>query len=196
MTNEIWSVLHVVANHEKRVAQHLAVRSLEHYLPLYQEDSRWTDRTVRLQRPLFPGYLFVRLGAEGKLPALTAPGVLRLLGGGPMGLVPAAEIERIRLALANGYPLRPHPAIACGTAVRVARGIFTGVEGVIAELRRQSKVVIAVAAIGRCYSLEMKIEDLEILPPASGAAPGVRGDAQLSGAWHGDRLPHSLLCRG
>ncbi len=32
-----WRVLHVLANHKKRVAQHLAARSLEHYLPLYSE---------------------------------------------------------------------------------------------------------------------------------------------------------------
>ena len=30
----------------KRVAQHLIVRSVEHYLPLYAERVKWTDRTV------------------------------------------------------------------------------------------------------------------------------------------------------
>jgi transcription antitermination factor NusG len=112
MTGEMWSVLHVIANHEKRVAQHLAVRSLDHYLPLYEESSRWTERTVRLQRPLFPGYLFVRFAAESKFLALTAPGVLKLLGDDRRGMVSATEVERIRLALAEGYPLRPHTAIA------------------------------------------------------------------------------------
>jgi hypothetical protein len=32
-----WRALQVVANHEKRVVQHLTARSLEHYLPLYSQ---------------------------------------------------------------------------------------------------------------------------------------------------------------
>lgn len=179
MTGEMWSVLHVIANHEKRVAQHLAVRSLEHYLPLYEESSRWTDRTVRLQRPLFPGYLFVRVPSESKFLVLTAPGVLKLLGDDRMGMVSPTEVERIRLALAEGYPLRPHPAIASGTPVRVTGGIFAGVKGVITEVRRHCKVVIAVSAIGRCYSLEIRLEDIEVLssPPVAVNPFAFPGDA-------------------
>src|ERR1019366_5046267 len=75
-----WHVLHVIANHEKRVAQHLSVRSLEHYVPLYTERSRWTDRSVDLERPLFTGYVFVRFSPESKLSIISTPGVLRLLG--------------------------------------------------------------------------------------------------------------------
>lgn len=47
-----WHVLHVRSNYEKRVAQHLVVRAVEHYLPLYRERVKWTDRTVIAERPL------------------------------------------------------------------------------------------------------------------------------------------------
>jgi len=59
MTEHPWRVLHVIANHEKRVVQHLASRSLEHYLPLYSLKSQWSDRTVALERPLFPCYVLL-----------------------------------------------------------------------------------------------------------------------------------------
>ena len=55
-----WHVLHVIANHEKKAATHLAARSVEYFLPLYKEESRWSDRSVILERPLFPGYVFLR----------------------------------------------------------------------------------------------------------------------------------------
>jgi hypothetical protein len=42
MESRPWQVLHVLANHEKRVAQHLVVRSVEHYLPFYTERVKWT----------------------------------------------------------------------------------------------------------------------------------------------------------
>ena len=135
MSNEPWSVLQVVANHEKRVARQLAVRSLEHYLPLYTERSRWTDRTVVLERPLFPGYVFARYSPDTRIAVLSTPGVLKLLGDSKSGMVNCAEVDRIREALASGCVLKPHPGISVGTRVRVCRGIFEGAEGVVKELR-------------------------------------------------------------
>ena len=163
MFDSPWRVLHVVANHEKRVARHLTARSLEHYLPLYAVRSKWTDRVVDLERPLFAGYVFVRFPREERISVVSAPGVLRLLGGGVGETVSAAEIERIREGLASGYILRPHPTVSVGELVRVHRGVFAGVEGVVTELRHQCKVIIALAATRQCFSLEMDLDDIEVL---------------------------------
>lgn len=158
-----WHVLHVTANHEKKVAQHLSVRELEHYLPLYTERSCWTDRTVVLERPLFTGYVFVRYPPGSRLSVISVPGVIRLLGEGDHGVVAFEELDRIRSGLANGRLLRPHPNLVAGTKVRVRSGVFQGVQGVVAELRRRSKVVIELAAIKQCFSLEVACEEIDIL---------------------------------
>src|SRR6266853_3971733 len=50
-----WYAAHTRANHEKRLAEQLAERSVEHFLPLYECVRRWKDRRVTLQLPLFPG---------------------------------------------------------------------------------------------------------------------------------------------
>ena len=163
MFDSPWRVLHVVANHEKRVARHLTARSLEHYLPLYAVRSKWTDRVVDLERPLFAGYVFVRFPREERIPVVSAPGVLRLLGSGVGETVSAAEIERIREGLASGCILRPHPTVSVGELVRVHRGVFAGVEGIVTELRHQCKVIIALAATKQCFSLEVDLDDIEVL---------------------------------
>jgi transcription antitermination factor NusG len=163
MYEDSWSVLHVIANHEKRVAQQLAVRSLEHYLPLYAERSRWTDRTVTLERPLFPGYVFVRYSPENRLSLITIPGALKLLGNDRADTIEYAEIDRIRQALASGYELRPHPRVFIGTRVRIRRGIFESLEGIVTELRRNCRVIIAVSAVEQCFSLEADLRSIEVL---------------------------------
>jgi transcription antitermination factor NusG len=163
MFDSPWRVLHVVANHEKRVAQHLTARSLEHYLPLYSVRSKWTDRVVDLERPLFTGYVFVRFASEARISVVSAPGVLRLLGSGIGETVSAQEIERIRTGLASGCILRRHPKVSVGEAVRVSRGVFEGAEGIVTELRRQCKVVITLAATKQCFSLEVDLDDIEVL---------------------------------
>jgi transcription antitermination factor NusG len=163
MQSNPWCVLQVLTNHEKRVAQHLTVRSLEHYLPLYTERSRWTDRTVTLQRPLFPGYLFVRYATGSRIALVSTPGVLKLLGNETIDTISAAEIDRIRTALAEGYILRPHSNVSVGMRVRVTRGVFEGTEGIVTELRRKCTVVITLDAVEQCYSLEANLDDIEVL---------------------------------
>src|ERR1700732_5011815 len=127
MVENPWNVLHVPANHEQRVAQNLTAGAVEHYLPLYKERSRWTDRTVQLERPLFAGYVFTRFSPEQRLSVISTPGVVHLLGGTGCHTVSADELERIRLGLENGYLLRPHRWLEVGTNVRVRGGVFDGV---------------------------------------------------------------------
>jgi len=163
MQEEPWCVLHVLANHEKQVARRLAVYSLEHYLPQYIERSKWSDRTVTLERPLFNGYLFARFVPEAKRLVMSTPGVMKVLGKDRAHMVDNTEIDRIRRALAAGHVLRAHPRVSAGTRVRVCRGIFEGVEGVVTELRRQCDVVMRLTGVDEYFSLEARLEDIEVL---------------------------------
>jgi len=161
MENVPWHVLHVRSNHEKQVIQHLAVRSVDHYLPLYTERVKWTDRTVVTERPLFAGYVFAHLSPQNRRSVISIPGAHRVLGDEVRDMVSHAEIERIREGLATGLLLRPHACTAVGTRVRVRSGVFGGVEGVVAEWRRQCKVVITLSGGSQSFSLEVALEDLE-----------------------------------
>jgi transcription antitermination factor NusG len=163
MHEDFWHVLHVIANHEKRVAQHLAVRSIEHYLPLYTERSRWSDRSVDLERPLFMGYVFVHFPSQQKLSVISTPGVIRILGDNDTQKVSFCELNRIRESLTAGYSLRPYPSIPIGTHVRIRSGVFEGVIGVVTELRQQCKVIIALAAVQQCFSLEVGRDEIEVV---------------------------------
>jgi transcription antitermination factor NusG len=158
-----WSVVHVIPNHEKKVATHLLYWSVEHFLPLYSERSKWSDRSVTLERPLFPGYIFVRFSPEFRRTVIASPGVLRILGNKGSEVVGTEEIERIRTAIATGCVLRPHPPMSVGTRVRVSAGVFAGMEGLVIELRSHCKVIISMSAVKQCYSLETEIGNVEIL---------------------------------
>jgi len=158
-----WHVLHVISNHEKRVAQHLVVRSVEHYLPLYTERAKWTDRTVVTERPLFSGYVFARFSPQSRISVISTPGVLRLLGDETRDMVSGEELAKIREGLTSGLLLRPHTSVAVGTRVRVRDGVFAGAEGVVTELRQQCRVILTLAATHQCFSLEVAIDDLAVL---------------------------------
>jgi transcription antitermination factor NusG len=178
MQGSPWHVLHVLSNHEKRVAQHLDARSVEHYLPFYAERVKWTDRTVVTERPLFSGYVFARVRRQSKIAVISIPGVLRLLGDEEWNMVSAEELEKIRAGLSSGLLLRPHPNVTVGTRVRVRDGIFGGVEGVVTDLRHQCRVAISLFAVRQCFSVEVSLDSLQVLErtvsiPALNQAPAM-----------------------
>jgi transcriptional antiterminator NusG len=158
-----WYVLHVISNHEKKVAQHLTARSVEHYLPVYATRVKWTVRTVITERPLFSGYVFARFPLLTRRTVISVPGVLRLLGDEGKDMVSCAELLRIRTGLDTGLRIQPHPMVAVGTKVRVRNGVFAGVEGVVTELRKSCKVIITLAAVQQCFSLELDADEMDVL---------------------------------
>src|SRR6267378_7417179 len=77
-----WYAAYTRANHERRVADQMAEREVEHFLPEYESVRKWKDRKVRLQMPLFPGYVFVHLALNDRLRVLQVPGVAKLVSFG------------------------------------------------------------------------------------------------------------------
>ena len=151
-----WYAAYTSANHEKGVAKQLDERSVEHSLLLYESVRRWKDRRVKLQLPLFPGYVFVRLALRDRLQVLQVPGVVRLVGfnGAPTPL-PDEEIESLRLALAEGLRAEPHPYLKVGRRVRITRGPLAGREGVLKRWKGDLRVVLSTELIQRSISVEV-----------------------------------------
>src|SRR6266851_164189 len=160
-----WCAAYTVANHEKRVAEQLGLRSVEHFVPLYESVRRWKDRKVRLQLPLFPGYVFVRLALRDRLRVLQVPSVARLVGfnGLPCAL-PDSEIEALKAGLASGVRAEPHPYLTVGRRVRVKTGPLAGVEGVLKRKKNSARLVISLDLIMRSVAVDVEAADVEPLP--------------------------------
>ncbi len=134
-----WYVARTCANHEKRVATQLHHRDIENFVPLYERVSRWKDRRVRLQLPLFAGYVFVRMVLCERLRVLEVPGVVQLVGfGGLPTPLPDEEMSALRSNLVHLLRSKPHPYLAVGRRVRIDRGPLEGLEGIL--VRRKSRI--------------------------------------------------------
>jgi transcription antitermination factor NusG len=118
-----WYAAYTCAKHEKRVAEQFSQRALENLLPQYESVRRWKDRRVKLQLPLFPGYVFVRLALRDHLRVLETPSVVRLVGfnGRPTAL-PDKEIEALRVCVAAQLHTEPHSYLTAGRRVRIKSG--------------------------------------------------------------------------
>lgn len=168
-----WFAVYTASRHEKKVAQHLTQREIEHYLPLYRSRRKWSDGSnVTLELPLFPGYLFVHIRRSERVRVLDVPGVLALVGGNSREPVPLPD-ETIE-ALRTGLHLRsaePHALLAVGQRARIRAGALAGMEGIVVRRKNSLRVVLTLESIQRSIAVEVAADDLEPM-----------GGSDLSGA--------------
>jgi transcription antitermination factor NusG len=163
---ECWYAAYTCANHEKRVAQELVVREVEHFLPLYRSVRRWRDRRVELELPLFPGYVFVHLALRDRLRVVQIPSVVRLVGfDGLPATLPDAEMEKLRVGLSRSLRAKPHPFLNVGRRVRIIGGPFSSLEGILKRKKSKWRVVVSLDLIQR--SVAVDVDAAEVMPMAS-----------------------------
>jgi transcription antitermination factor NusG len=137
----------------------LCGKGYETYLPLYRSRRRWSDRVKQLDLPLFPGYLFCRFNERQRLPILTAPGVIGIVGAGKTPIpVDDEEIEAIRAVLRSGLAAQPWPFLQVGSKVYIERGPLTGLEGIIANTDKVYRLIVSVNLLQRSVAVEIDRE--------------------------------------
>jgi transcription antitermination factor NusG len=160
--NRQWYALYTCAQHERRVFEELERRAVESFLPLYESVRRWKDRQVRLELPLFKGYVFVRMALRDKLHALEVPGVVRLVGfGGVPASLPDEQVDAMRASMTGLLRAMPHAYLTVGRRVRVIRGPLRGTEGILIRKKGTFRLVLSLGLIMRSVAVEVDASDVE-----------------------------------
>jgi len=157
-----WYAAYTHARHEKKVAQQLQERGIEHFLPVYHSVRSWKDRRKELDMVLFPGYVFTRIDVAEKLRVLQLPGVVRFVSfnGQPTPLA-GDDLAALRNALQQGMRAEHHPYLTAGRRVKVVHGPLTGARGILLRLKTNCRIVISIDAIMRSVSVEIDESDVE-----------------------------------
>jgi transcription antitermination factor NusG len=166
-STSLWYAAYTCARHEKRVVEHLRQRDVESFLPLYETIHRWNNGRHRVQLPLFPSYVFVRMALRDKLRVLQVPGIVQLVSfnGGPAAL-PEVEIEKLRNALESGLPAQPYRYLNVGSRVEIRRGPLQGLQGILLRHQGRFRVVLSVEMIMQSIVVEVAAEDVTALDRA------------------------------
>jgi transcription antitermination factor NusG len=161
-----WFAAYTTPRHEKAVVRQLDAHRVESFLPLYSTVQRWKNGCrVKVDRPLFPNYVFVRVRRRDSVKVLRLPGVLSIVSTGrePSAL-PHSEIEALRA----GLPLRqfePHPYLIAGEKVRITAGSLEGMIGVLMRKKNEFRVVLTLDLIRQSVSVEIGVDEIEPLKP-------------------------------
>ena len=158
-SNMRWYAIRVRSQHEDIVARHLRVRGMESFLPLYKQRHKWSDRFKVIELPLFPGYVFCQFNPANRLPVLTVPGVVHVVGIGQNPTpVDDNEIMALRVAVNSGFPTQPWPFLEVGQWVRVEQGPLSGAEGILLSVRREQRIVLSITLLQRSVAVEIDRE--------------------------------------
>jgi len=155
-----WHVLHLRPRCEKRMAEYCRSFDLDCYLPLREQTKIYQRRRVTVQKPLFPGYVFVDYRAQDRAHILRSNYVVNILEVANQEQL-LAELAQIRKVLVVDPTLGACEAYTRGKRARIVRGPFQGLEGVIQLVKGRTRVVLNVEMIGQAVSVEVDVVDLE-----------------------------------
>ena len=97
-----WFALYTKSRNEKRVAENLAALGIEAYCPLVTTIKQWSDRKKKVESPLIPSYVFVKIEEANRKDVFQVAGVVQYVFwlGKPAKIKPQ-EIEALKTQLAT-----------------------------------------------------------------------------------------------
>ena len=167
-----WLALWTNSHCEQLVHDQLSAKAFKPFLPMISVWSRREGARRLIQKPMFPGYLFLRHAVDkaSYIEILKTNGLVRILGErwDRPAVVPDAEIDAVRQVLDAGLPILPHSYLKEGHRVRITHGPLAGVEGILTcNNLHKGLLVVSVELLQRSLAVEV---DCTAVAPAEGAA--------------------------
>jgi len=156
-----WFVLHTKPRQEKAVARDLLRREVPFYLPLIKKTLQYGRRTVNSRAPLFGGYIFSYATDAERVLAVATNRIVQTL---PVKNCEELliDLRQIRRLIAANVPLTVESRLSAGNKVRVRKGPFAGMEGIVLKRRGETHLLVCVNFLQRGASVE--IEDYQLEP--------------------------------
>jgi len=161
-----WFALQVYCRSEVVTSQLLQEKGYSTFVPLYLRRNPRGSRIEVRQFPLFSGYTFCQFDPLTRLPILTTPGVIRIVGLGKIPVpIEESEITALQTITRAGLALRPCDYLREGNRVRVDAGPLNGVEGILLKKKNEQRLVVSVTLLQRSVAVELDSHDVSPTEP-------------------------------
>lgn len=157
-----WYVAHVRPRCEKKLVEHGKIYKFPTTLPTYKSIKKYRGKEVSFDKPLFPGYVFLRLNQETRKVAIQSNYVANMLD-----VIDQQEfedqLEDILFALEQEVEIRLEPTIEVGARVMVKAGPLQGQEGWVEERFGMTTVLLRLDFIGQAAAVKVQAGTLELV---------------------------------
>jgi len=162
-----WFAIRTRSQCEKLAEAVLRNKGYEPFLPLYRLERRWSDRIRKMDVPLFPSYVFCRFNVDFRLPILTMPSVVEIVGtGGTPVPIDDTEIAALQTLVESGLSVQPRSFLEAGKRVSVVAGPLRGLEGILLHSSNSDRLVVSITLLRRSVAAEI---DRRWVVPATAA---------------------------
>jgi transcription antitermination factor NusG len=158
-----WHAVRVRSRFENIVTANLTCQGLAVFYPTYVARRERDGRTSTIDLPLFPGYVFCRIGASSKSKVLLSAGVLFVAGdSASRQSVVENEISALQSLTRSSLHYEAAPLTSSGLRVQVIDGALRNVEGTLIEPAK-ARLALPVSLVQRSVFVDLA-EGTEVVP--------------------------------
>ena len=107
-----------------------------------------------VELPLLPGYVFCRFDPMNRMPILTTPGIVQIVGAGKSPQpVDDGEIESLIRAVEAGVYLQLWPFLQTGNKVMIEEGPLRSLEGILVSTKGVDQLILSVSLLQRSVAV-------------------------------------------
>ena len=160
-----WHVIYTRPKSERKVASSISEMGIESYLPLHKVVRQWSDRKKKLEVPLFPNYVFVKVEPADRGYLFSIKEMVRFISveKKPV-IVREKEILAIKQILNEEVEISEEEYFQKGMKVRIKQGQFEGLEGVVLKKHGSTRLLIKIEALMKAYSFNVSTKFAEPIP--------------------------------
>lgn len=157
-----WFVAHTKPRCEKKLAKYCINAKIPVTLALYKSVKRYPTKVITFLKPLFPGYVFLRLFPDEKNMALKSNCIVNLLK-----VIDQNHFEQqlsdIFFALEKDVEIRLAQNIGPGCWVRIKSGPLQGLTGWVEKRSGITEILLRLDFIGQAAAIRVNAEDIELI---------------------------------
>jgi len=148
-----WYLVHTKPSQEQCALENLQWQGYECYFPVMPAEKLRLGKISTVLQPLFPRYLFIRLGqgplAQSWTPVRSTKGVSRLV---TFGSTPA-KVDDALITLLRGQEglvqAEPDRLFKADERVRITSGAFTGIEGIYQMTDGNQRIMVLIELMSK-----------------------------------------------
>ena len=158
-----WIAIYTKSRHEQIAINELSKKDIESFCPMFKERRQWSDRKKWVHFPLFRSYVFARIHLKENIFVLQTIGVNKIVKfQNKISIIPDQVINDIKNIVDGGYKIQQVDYFIKGDEVSVISGPLKGVNGIIQDLKGDSRLIMKVEAIRQAFSIEISSEQLKL----------------------------------
>ena len=162
MSKQNWYAVYTKPRSEKKTYQTLLERGIEAYLPLIKTLRQWSDRKKRVELPLIPSYVFVKIEEQSFRRVLEVDGALGFITFERKKVpIPDKQMNALMGIVEHGLDVEATAEkIHAGDKVRIGSGPLRGTQGEVVDIAGKNRFVLR---IDMGYTLIVDIQGAEII---------------------------------